>query len=113
MQHAKSDAKPAAEAGRFFQTLAGFAIVALVVLGVGGTVYKLLAPGGWLAQLLGRSVEAGMAAVFGLAAVALLAWLSRDWVSERRRNRHSELFVYAFAAAGALYGIQFLVKGAF
>jgi hypothetical protein len=54
-----------------------------------------------------------MAAVVGLAGIGLLAWLSRDWISERRRNRYSELLVYAFAAAGALYGIELLARGSF
>lgn len=113
MDHARNTAKTGNMAGGFFQTLAGFAIAALVVLGAAGTLYKFLAPDGWLAQLFGRSVEGGMAAVVGLAAIGLLAWLSRDWVSERHRNRYSEPLVYAFAAAGALYGIELLVRGSF
>lgn len=105
--------KPASDTLVFFQTLAGFAIAALVVLGVGGTLYKALAPEGWLAQLLGRNLGAGLAAILALGAVALLAWLIREWASARQRKRLSELFVYAFAAAGALYVGQVLLQGGF
>lgn len=113
MEQARTDAKQPGGASVFFQTLAGFALAALVVLGVGGTVYKVLAPGGWLAQLFGASMAGGMAAVIALVGIGFFAWFTREWVSVRRKNRYSELFVYTFAAAGILYVIQLLVQGAF
>ena len=51
--------KHASDTSVFFQALAGFAIAALVMIGVGGTVYKLIEPGGWFAQLFGRSLAGG------------------------------------------------------
>jgi len=97
----------------FVQTLAGFAIAALVMLGVGGTVYKVAAPDGWMAQAFGRGLAGGLAATLALLALALFAWVTREWVSVRRRNRSSELFVYAFAAAGLLYALLILAQGSF
>lgn len=97
----------------FFQTMAGFAIAALVMLGVGGTVYKVVAPDGWMAQAFGRGVAGGMAAMLALMALASFAWITREWISARRRNRFSELFVYAFAGAGLLYVTLMLAQGAF
>ena len=52
-----------------------------------------------------------MAAVLSLIIIALCAQLTRSWVSVGTRNRHSELFVYGFAAAGTLYAIQFFTNG--
>lgn len=101
----------ASDVSVFFQTLAGFAIAALVVLGVGGTVYKAVAPDGWMAQVFGTNLAGGVAAVLALGAVGAFAWLTREWISARRRSRFSELFVYTFAAAGALYVVQLLLKG--
>ncbi|OFZ86612.1 MAG: hypothetical protein A2W21_08560 [Betaproteobacteria bacterium RBG_16_66_20] len=105
--------KPLSDSGIFFRAIAGFAIAALVMLGVGGTVYRLVAPDGWLAPIFGRSLAGGMAAVLALLIIALCAWLTRGWVSIGARNRHSELFVYGFAATGALYAVQYLMKGGF
>jgi hypothetical protein len=97
----------------FFQTLAGFAIAALVMFGVGGTVYKVVAPDGWMAQAFGRGLAGGMAATLALFALALFAWLTREWISPRRRNRLSELFVYAFAGTGVFYTLLIMAQGQF
>ena len=75
------------------QAAAGFAISACVLIGIGGTIYKLIAPEGWFVQAFGHSMGLGaalMAALLGAAAV-----------------------VYGFAAAGLLYLGQLLVYGGF
>ena len=101
------------EAVAIGQVIAGFLIVALVMLGIGGTIYKVIAPDGWVAAAFGRSASAGVAALGSLALIAALAWFSRGWTSPRARNRVSELFVYTFAGAGMLYLAQLWTKGAF
>ncbi|MGH8704200.1 MAG: hypothetical protein ACREUO_02160 [Burkholderiales bacterium] len=105
--------KQANDPSLFFQTLAGFALGTLVMLGVGGTVYKAVAPDGWFAQMFGTSLAGAVAAVFALAALGAFAWFTREWVSAKRRNRFSEVFVYAFAAAGLLYVAQLIFRGTF
>ena len=92
MEHVRT--KPVSDTSAFFQAIVGFAVAALVMLGVGGTVYHLVAPGGWLAQIFG-----------------LCAWLARSWITIGSRNRHSDLFVYAFAVAGVFYAIEIFAKG--
>ena len=47
--------------GNFFQTLWGFALVVMVVAGICGTIYKLLAPSGWIAALMGHGFSGGVA----------------------------------------------------
>jgi len=39
------------------QFTGGFLLLVLIMLGVGGTIYKLISPEGWLAQLLGGSLN--------------------------------------------------------
>ena len=95
----------------FFQALAGFAIAALVAVGIGCTVYHLVAPGGWLAQLFARSLAGGLAALLAFMIVGLCAWLTRAWISVADRDAYAELFVYAFAGAGLLYAIEMLTRG--
>jgi hypothetical protein len=109
IEQAKS--KSGGELSAFAQTLAGFAVLALVMLGVGGTIYKLVAPGGWLAQLFGQSLGGGTAAVLAILAVAVFAWFTREWVSPQQRNRFAELWVYTCAAAGLLYVAQLWING--
>jgi len=103
--------KPISDSGILFRAIGGFATAVLVTLGVGGTVYQLVAPGGWLAKLFGRSLAGGLAAVLALMIIAACAWLTRSWISIGMRNRHPELFVYGFALVGAIYAVQFLAKG--
>jgi hypothetical protein len=97
----------------FLQTLGGFAITVLVILGVGGSVYKMISPDGWLAQAFGKGLAGGLAAILGLLWLALFAWVSREWISARRHNRFSDLFVYVFAGAGAIYAILLLAREPF
>lgn len=105
--------KRISDAGAFIHGIGGLAIAALVMLGVGGTVYNLVAPDGWLVRAFDRSIAGGMAAVLALMIIALCAWMTRSWVSLGTRNWHPEVFVYGFAAVGAVYAIQFLLKGGF
>jgi hypothetical protein len=95
------------------QMLLGLFIVALVLMGIGGTIYKVISPEGWLAQAFGRSVSAGVVALGSLVMIAALAWFSRGWNSPLQRNRYPELLVYGFATAGLLYFAQLWMVGTF
>ena len=95
------------------QATFGLVIVALVLTGIGGTIYKVISPEGWVAQAFGRSASAGAAALGSLMMIAALAWFSRGWSSPSYRNRFSDLLVYGFAAAGFAYLAMFMSKGTF
>lgn len=95
----------------FFQTLAGCAVAVLVMLGVGGAFYSLVAPSGWLAQLFGRHAAGGLVALTGLLAAGAVLWMMREMIPAASRNRFAELFVYMVAAAGGLYVLQLVMKG--
>jgi hypothetical protein len=99
------------EASAALQGVLGIIVLALVPLGVGGTIYKAISPSGWVTQMFGQSISAGTAVLGSLAVVIGLAWFSRVYNSPRRRNRHAGLFVYFFAAAGFIYALQLLSKG--
>ena len=94
-------------------TVMGFLIVGLVLMGIGGTIYKVISPDGWVAQAFGRSLSAGAAALGSLVMITALAWFSRGWTASRSRNLVSECFVYSFAAAGLVYLAQIWLKGSF
>lgn len=95
------------------ETIAGMGILALVMLGVGMTVYRFIAPEGWLAQLFGRSVSDGVAALVSTMVIGFLAWVGREWITPAQRNRYADFFVFAFAAAGFAYLVQLGLKGIF
>jgi len=93
------------------QGLVGLSVLMLVLAGIGGTIYKVISPEGWLAQAFGRSLSAGAAALGSLALVASLAWFSRSWGDVSRRTLISDFLVYGFAAAGFLYLAQIWMRG--
>ena len=100
------------EAFALAQACLGFLILALVLLGIGGTIYKIISPDGWVAHAFGRSLSAGVAALGSLIMVVALAWFSRG-SSPRRRTQFADIAVYGFAAAGLLYVVQLGIRGSF
>jgi hypothetical protein len=104
MEHAKF--KPLSDTSVFFRALAGFAMAVLIGVGVGGTAYKLAAPGGWLAQVFGRSLPGSLSAMLAFLVVGLCFWLMRGWILRSGGDRYSELPVYVCAGAGVLYALQ-------
>ena len=94
------------------QAAVGLAVLGLVLAGIGGTIYKVMAPEGWLAQIFGHSLSAGAAALGSLLLVGGLAWFSRSWGDVTRRTLFSDFLVYGFAAAGFLYLAQLWTRGA-
>ena len=93
------------------QAAMGCAFLALVLAGIGGTIYKVLSPDGWIANAFGRSLSAGAAALGSCMLIAGLAWFSRSWGDVRNRTFFSDCLVYGFAIAGLVYLGQFWSKG--
>ncbi|HEU4350932.1 MAG TPA: hypothetical protein VFR66_03570 [Burkholderiales bacterium] len=85
-------------------------MLALVLGGIGGTIYKVTSPDGWIAQAVGRSLSAGVAALGSMGLVGALAWFARAW-GDPERGLVSYFVLYAFAAAGTLYLLQLWTKG--
>jgi len=90
------------------QALVGFVVLALVMLGVGGTVYRMIAPDGWLVQWFGTGVTATAAALLSLLAITVLSWFTREFASAYRKNRLADVLIYVFAGAGVVYLAQIL-----
>ena len=71
------------------QFTGGFLLLVLIMLGVGGTIYKLIAPEGWLAQLLGGSLNYLSAIALALVGVGMFAWFAQDQIAQTRRTSRS------------------------
>lgn len=95
----------------FGQTFISCIVLSLVLGGIGGTIYKVLSPEGWIANAFGRSFSAGVAALGSMAMVAGLAWFSHSWAARDNRSLLSQFLVYGFGAAGILYLAQLWTKG--
>jgi hypothetical protein len=92
----------------FVNTFWSCIVLSLVLGGVGGTIYKVISPEGWIATAFGRSLSAGAAALGSMALIAGLAWFSRSWGDTENRGLTTQFLVYA---AGALYLVQLWTKG--
>jgi hypothetical protein len=80
----------------------------LVVTGVVGTLYNLVAPDGWISDAFHRSTPAGLASIGVIGVLGTFAWMSRGWLI---RGRNAQLFVYAFAMVGLVYATRFWIHG--
>ena len=101
------------DSGGLAQTLWGFGLVVMVVFGICGTIYKLLAPTGWIAALMGRGFSGGVAAIGLMIVFGVIGWVARSWTTTREQAGAANLVVYVFAAAGLMYSFQLWSKGAF
>src|SRR5258706_15897849 len=101
-------AKLKQEASAALQTLVGGVVLALVPLGVAGSIYKAISPNGWVSQAFGQSISAGTPLLGTRAIVLEMVWFSRVYSSPRRRNPHAGLVVYFFSAAGSTPAAQVL-----
>lgn len=108
MDHAKAKY----EFPLFAQTLFGFAISALVLIGISGSIYKLVAPEGWVVQAFGHSFGLGAALLAALLGAAAVVWALPGWAPSQRA-RVADAVVYGFAAAGLLYLGRLIVSGSF
>jgi len=104
MEHAKTKF----EVPVLAQALAGFGIAACVLIGIGGSIYKLIAPEGWVVQAFGQSFSLGASMLAALLGAAALVWALPGF-APGNRARVADAVVYGFAAAGLLYLGQLLV----
>jgi len=94
------------------QALAGFVVSACVLIGIGGSIYKLIEPEGWFVQAFGHSLGLGAALLSALLGAAAVVWALPGWMPSQRAHI-ADAVVYGFAAAGLLYLGKLLVYGSF
>lgn len=100
------------EASSLVQAGAGLVLTVLVMAGIGGTIYKVISPGGWIAQAFGHSVKAGFSVLVGLTALLAFYYISRTWTpSQKHRHLTANVVVGGFAIAGLVYLAHFLTTG--
>lgn len=90
------------------------AVVGLVVLGVGGLVYKLLNPDGWVSDWLGRLWDKSPGLVWIVGFVGAAVVIVGKHLYDRNPQGNStrgNLLVYAFLALGLFFFFKLIVIG--
>jgi hypothetical protein len=95
----------------FAHTFWSCVVLSLVLGGIGGTIYKVISPDGWVAMAFGRSLSAGAASLGSMALVAGLAWFSRSLGDTDNRSVLAHVLVWSFATLGLLYLAQLWTRG--
>lgn len=95
------------------QTVTGFWLLALVLIGVCGSILEVIAPQGWLARTLGAGVSVGAAALISMVFIVAVGWFAREWVSPGEKNRITDIVFYTFAGAGLLFLWQLAAGSSF
>jgi hypothetical protein len=95
------------------QTLFQLLLLCLLILGLGGLVYKAVGPDGWLESTLGRIWEAHPTLAI-LGALALLiggAWLPLKLEQLPMFGRRGDWLVYGCLAFGLFFAVRLLATG--
>src|SRR5258706_15920958 len=85
------------------QVVIGAGIVGLVIVGIGGTIYKVIAPDGWVSHAFGRSLSAGAASLGSLLLIGGARRVSRGPDSPPPPNPSAGLVGFTFPRAGAFF----------
>jgi len=101
------------DAASLAQVGARLVMALLAMTGIAGTIYKMVAPGGWVAQTFGESFKAGSSLVLAIAMLVGFAYMSRTWAPARNpRNLAANLVVGLSALAGFVYLSRLWATGA-
>ena len=98
---------------RLLRDIGYFAILALMVVGVGGVMYHAIGKDGWVQRFLGGMVQQSLAsAVAMLLGLLLAVWLIRRWlIATQRHTLFNDFLMYGMVALGVLFLGRLLVHG--
>ena len=96
-----------------FQTLFQLMFLSLLLLGLGGLVFKAVRPGGWLEGLLGGAwaINPGYAMLVAVALFIGGAWVKRAAERQSIFRQRGEWLLYSGLALGAYFAIRLIATG--
>lgn len=102
-------------AKNLIQSIADFFFICLIALGVGGVMYKILAPDGWFHAAMGELGKVGLVhALVFLAAAALTLFLAkRAMEGFNMKASLGNLIMYAWVLLGLYFGVRYFLTGSF
>jgi hypothetical protein len=94
------------------QLYASFALICLVVIGIAGTGYHLLAPHGFVAGFVLQLWEKGVLyTIFSLLCIFILIGLLKFWFFDGTITKKGDWIAYLWAAVGLFYCIKLFTIG--
>lgn len=97
------------ESHALVQALVAFVMVMLIMIGIAGTVYRIIAPDGWIAQAFNRGALSGLAALSVLAIFSGMLWVKGTKSIFAKGNKLVETVIVGFAGLGVLFLLQAVV----
>ena len=97
------------EISPLLQGASGVVLLLAMLLGVVGTIYKFVQPGGWLTTFATQGLPGGLTAFAALVAICALALV----VPERHAPWRKNFLIYGFACVGGYYLLQLATRGTF
>ncbi len=96
------------------QTLFHLLLFSLLLLGMGGLIYKALRSGGWVETILGTfwAQHPVMAVVALLAAMVVAAGAKRYFDNVAKLGKRGDMLVYGCLALGLFFAFKLAVTGA-
>ncbi len=88
------------------QALVAFMVIMLIMAGIAGTVYRAIAPDGWIVSAFDRGLGNGLAALGAIALLVALLWMKGGRNAFAKRSTATEVVVMGFAGLGALFLLQ-------
>ena len=95
------------------QTLFHLLLFSLLLLGLGGLIYKALRSGGWIESILGSfwAQHPTMAIVAMLAALGVAACAKRYFDNATMFGKRGDILVYGCLALGLFFAFKLIVTG--
>ncbi|KPK07339.1 MAG: hypothetical protein AMJ64_06790 [Betaproteobacteria bacterium SG8_39] len=88
------------------QALVAFTVVMLIMIGIAGTVYRVIAPDGWIVSAFDRGLGNGLAALGAIGLLAGLLWMKGGANAFAKRSTSTEVVVAGFAGLGVLFLLE-------
>lgn len=98
---------------RLLRDIGYFAILILMVIGIGGVIYHAVGEDGWIGRLLGGVLNEGIASAIGIVLGAAVAgWFIRRWlIATQRHKLFNDFLMYAMVALGLFFLGRLLLQG--
>lgn len=105
----------AKQAKNLVQTIVDFFFFCLMVVGVGGVMFKFLAPDGWLGSLTDGLMKMGVGHALITAVGALVALLlAKRWLDGfNMKTSLGDFIMYGWMLLGLYFGFRYIVTGSF
>lgn len=102
-------------AKNLIQTIVDFIFFCLMVLGVGGVMFKFLAPQGWFEAIMHELGKFGLGQALVIAVAVLVAFLlAKRWMDGfNMKTSLGDMIMYAWMLLGLYFAFRYIVTGSF